>query len=122
MPAASSVADSPAPPAHAPVLAPPRVIATSGTSYPGDAFRLTVRRQDLGTAAVIEGSEGVVAIRAFVLATGDVRSVEVTASSGSAALDRAAVDAVRGWRFAPATRDGAPIDAFVTLRIRYVVR
>jgi periplasmic protein TonB len=46
----------------------------------------------------------------------------VTGSSRSDALDRAAVDAVRGWRFAPATRDGAPIDAYVTLRIRYVVR
>lgn len=119
---ASSNAVAPAPPAAAPVVLPPRVISTPGTSYPGDAFRLTVRRQDLGAAAAVEGSEGVVAIRALVLATGDVRSVEVTASSGSDALDRAAVDAVRGWRFAPATRDGAPIAAYVVLRIRYVVR
>jgi len=93
-----------------------------GMVYPGDAFRLTVRRQDLGAAAVVQGSEGVVAVRALVLSTGEVRTVDVTGSSGSDALDRAAVDAVRGWRFAPATRDGAPIDAYVTLRIRYVVR
>jgi hypothetical protein len=26
------------------------------------------------------------------------------------------------WHFAPATRDGVPIDAYVTLKIRYVVR
>ena len=110
------------PAARAPVLVAPRVIATAGTAYPGDAFRLVVRRHDLGTAAVVEGTEGVVAIRAFVLASGVVRGVEVTASSGSEALDRAAVDAVRAWRFVPATRDGAPIDAYVTLRIRYVVR
>lgn len=91
--------------------------------YPGDAFRLAVRRQDLGAAAaVVEGSEGTVAIRALILSTGDVRSVDVTGSSGSDALDRAAAQAVRGWRFAPATRDGAPIDAYVTLKIRYVVR
>jgi len=90
--------------------------------YPGDAFRLTVRRQDLGAAAVVEGTEGVVGMRALILSTGEVRAVEVTGPSGSNALDRAAVDAVRGWRFAPATRDGAPIDAYVTLRIRYVVR
>jgi len=91
-------------------------------TYPGDAFRLTIRRQDLGAAAVVEGTEGVVAIRALILSTGEVRTVQVTGSSGSDALDRAAVDAVRGWRFSPATRDGAPIDAYVTLRIRYVVR
>lgn len=90
--------------------------------YPGEAFRLTVRRQDLGAAAVIEGTEGTVAIRALILATGEVRGVDVTGSSGSDALDRAAGDAVRGWRFVPATRDGTPIDAYVTLRIRYVVR
>jgi len=81
-----------------------------------------VRRQDLGAAAVIEGTEGTVTLRALVLATGDVRSVDVTGPSGSDVLDRAAADAVRAWRFAPATRDGAPIDAYVTLRIRYVVR
>jgi periplasmic protein TonB len=93
-----------------------------GMVYPGDAFRLTVRREDLGAAAVVQGSEGVVGVRALILSTGEVRAVEVTGSSRSDALDRAAVDAVRGWRFAPATRDGAPIDAYVTLRIRYVVR
>jgi TonB family protein len=107
----------------APVLVPPKVIDASGMLYPGDAFRLTVRREDLGAAAaVIEGTEGTVVIRALVLSTGAVRSADVTDSSGSEALDRAATETVRGWRFAPATRDGAPIDAYVTLRIRYVVR
>lgn len=81
-----------------------------------------MRRQDLGAAAVIEGTEGTVTLRALVLATGDVRSVDVTGPSGSDVLDRAAAETVRAWRFAPATRDGAPIDAYVTLRIRYVVR
>lgn len=104
------------------MVLPPKVVATAGTAYPGDAFRLTVRRAELGASAVIEGTEGTVAIRALILATGEVRAVEMTESSGSDALDRAAVEAVRGWRFAPATRDGAPIDAYVTLRIRYVVR
>jgi periplasmic protein TonB len=101
---------------------PPRVISSGAAVYPDDAFGLTVRREDLGAAAVVEGSEGIVAIRALVLANGSVQSVEVTASSGSDPLDRAAAQAVRSFRFAPATRDGTPIDAYVTLRIRYVVR
>jgi TonB family protein len=105
------------------VLVAPKVVATSGTLYPGEAFRLTVRREDLGAAAaVVEGTEGTVTIRALVLSTGEVRSVDVTRSSGSDVLDHAAAQSVRGWQFAPATRDGAPIDAYVTLRIRYVVR
>jgi len=90
--------------------------------YPGGAFRLTVRREDLGAAAVIEGTEGIVTLRALVLATGEVRTVDVTVPSGSDVLDRAAAETVRAWHFAPATRDGVPIDAYVTLRIRYVVR
>jgi periplasmic protein TonB len=107
---------------RAPVLVPPRVVAVRGAVYPGDAFRLTVRRVDLGAAAVVEGSEGTVGIRALVLASGDVQRVEVTMSSGSDALDRAAAQAVRSFQFAPATRDGTPIDAYVTLKLRYVVR
>lgn len=90
--------------------------------YPGDAFRLTVRREDLGTALVVEGAEGTVALRALVTAEGAVRSVDVVGSSGSPVLDQAAARAVERWRFAPATRDGVPIDAYVVLRVRYLVR
>jgi protein TonB len=107
---------------RAAVLVAPRVVAVRGAVYPGDAFRLTVRREDLGAAAVVEGSEGTVGIRALVLASGDVEQVEVTISSGSEALDRAAAQAVRSFQFTPATRDGTPIDAYVTLKLRYVVR
>ncbi len=103
-------------------MVPPSVITSAGTEYPADGFRLTVRRQDLGTALAVEGAEGTVGLRALVQIDGTAANVEVTASSGSSALDRAAVEAVRRWRFVPATRDGAPIDAYVTLRIRYVVR
>jgi protein TonB len=91
--------------------------------YPGGALSLTLKRQDLGAGALaVAAPEGVVQLRALVQADGSVRSVEVLVSSGSSALDRAASDAVRQWQFAPAARDGTPIDAYVTLRIRYVVR
>jgi periplasmic protein TonB len=111
--------DAPAP--H-PRITPPRVIATAGMDYPGSGFHLTVRRQDLGSTLVVEGTEGTVSLRALVAADGTVSSVDVAASSGSAVLDRAAAEAVRSWQFAPATRDGAAIEAYVVLRIRYVVR
>lgn len=107
---------------HVPRLIPPKVITSAGAEYPVDAFRLTVRRQDLGPLLAFDGAEGTVGVRALVLADGTVGKIEVSISSGSAALDRAAAEAVRGWRFLPATRDGDPIDAYVTVKIRYVVR
>jgi TonB family protein len=93
-----------------------------GMDYPGDAFRLAVRRQDLGSSLAVQDTEGTVALRAFVAADGTVRSVVVVTSSGSDVLDRAAARAVQRWRFAPATRDGTPIDAYVVVKVRYVVR
>lgn len=90
--------------------------------YPGEALQLQVKRQDLGAALTVVAPDGVVQLRALVLADGTVRSVDVVGSSGSSALDRAAADALRRWQFSPATRDGTPIDAYVTLKVRYVVR
>jgi TonB family protein len=103
-------------------LVPPRVITLAGTDYPGEAFRVTVARQDLGSNLVVQGPEGSVRVRALVRADGLLGSVEVAVSSGSAILDRAATEAVRRWVFAPATRNGVPLDAYVTFTIRYVVR
>lgn len=103
-------------------LVPPRVITSAGTDYPVEAFRLTVRRQELGSNLVIQGTEGSVRVQALVRADGVPDAVEVAASSGSAILDRAATEAVRRWVFAPATRNGVPVDAYVTFTIRYVVR
>jgi len=116
-----TAAARPAPPVP-PVVTAPRVIFTGEMVYPGDAFHLTLRRQDLGAALALVGTEGTVGVRALILADGTVSGVEVLRSSGSPVLDRAAADAVRRWQFAPATRDGAPIDAYVTLSVRYVVR
>ncbi len=101
---------------------PPRVIDTAGIEYPGEAFHLTVRRQDLGPELAVEGAEGTVVLRVLVSADGIARSVDVAVSSGSLVLDQAAAAAVRRWRFTPATRNDVPIDAYAVLRIRYIVR
>ncbi len=94
----------------------------AGIDYPGEAFHLVARRQDLGSGLQVVGAEGTVSLRALVRADGAVRDVEVVSSSGSEVLDRTAVETVLRWHFAPATRDGVPIDAYVTLKIRYMVR
>jgi TonB family protein len=46
---------------------------------------------------------------AFASLFGGVLEVQVRQSSGSAALDRAASEGVRKWRFRPATVDGQPV-------------
>jgi TonB family protein len=65
------------------------------------------------------GIEGVVEVRAEVDAAGAVASAVVDASSGCEALDRAAVDAVLGWRFEPALLAGAPVPDTVLVRVRF---
>ncbi|MBI3975786.1 MAG: TonB family protein [Armatimonadetes bacterium] len=52
-------------------------------------------------------------VRLLIRAGGTVASVEVLVSSGDAALDEAARQGLLRWRFAPATRDGTPIDAYL---------
>jgi TonB family protein len=39
--------------------------------------------------------------------------------SGARELDRAAVEAVRRWRFAPATRGGQPVEGSVQVPITF---
>jgi periplasmic protein TonB len=64
-----------------------------------------------------DGVEGTVKLRVLVTAAGAPGRVELEASSGSAALDRAAEDAVRSWRFVPARRGAAAIDAWVVVPV-----
>lgn len=55
-------------------------------------------------AARRNGEEGTVLLRVLVTVDGAAARVELDRSSGSALLDSAAQDAVRGWRFVPARR------------------
>lgn len=59
------------------------------------------------------GVEGTVRLRVSVDAAGEVTAAAVADSSGSAALDAAALEAVRGWRFHPATEGGVPVATVV---------
>lgn len=66
--------------------------------------------------------EGIVGCVLRVRADGTVESVEVRASSGSARLDRAAVDALERWRFTPATHRGAAVASLVDQDVRFHLR
>jgi periplasmic protein TonB len=65
------------------------------------------------------GIEGKVRIRILVGEDGRPQEVSIAKSSGEAALDQSAMDAVRKWRFDPARRDGVPIRAWVIVPIGF---
>ena len=61
------------------------------------------------------GIEGAVFIDARIGAGGEARELKLATSSGDDALDSAAMDAVRGWRFVPARRGEQAVEAWVRI-------
>lgn len=74
------------------------------------------------SSAMRNGDQGTVMVRVEVGADGVPTSVEVAERSGSRDLDRAALTAVRQWRFQPAQRDGQPVPGAVTVPIDFKMR
>jgi len=95
----------PPPPSLPEVRARPVPGACAAPQYPSRERRL--------------GVEGVVEILVRVAADGAVESAEVETSSGSDALDGAALAAVRGWRFEPAVSAGVAVPDAVVQRVRF---
>jgi len=60
---------------------------------------------------------------AVVLATdGTVANVSIARSSGSERLDKAALQAVRKWRWSPTIRNGAPVMVQGTVDIPFILK
>jgi protein TonB len=68
-------------------------------------------------AARRSGEEGTVTLRVLVSADGLPKRVALERSSGSSALDLAALQGVQQWRFVPARRDGEAREAEVLVPI-----
>jgi protein TonB len=88
--------------------APP--VALDGVRNRGPSFPEASRRR---------GEEGVVRVELFVDPTGRVADVRILESSGFSALDAAAVQAVREWRFRPAQRAGLPVAGSITTAVHF---
>lgn len=61
------------------------------------------------------GATGTVTVEARVGPAGEAREVKLAHSAGDAALDGAALEAVRGWRFIPARRGDLAVEAWVRI-------
>jgi protein TonB len=100
---------SPARPGYQPVIAEPGVDARAPLSQP-----------PYPPAAIRDGIEGNLALEVLVGSDGRVRDARVLRSSGSALLDRSAIDeARRHWKLRPATRDGVPFEKWYTLKVTF---
>ena len=70
-------------------------------------------------AALRNGESGTVMLRVTVGPDGVPYGIAVARSSGSRILDRAAMGAVKSWRFNPAMRNGQPVPATVQIPVSY---
>ncbi|MBI2364220.1 MAG: energy transducer TonB [Deltaproteobacteria bacterium] len=66
-----------------------------------------------------DGKEGRVLLRVLVNEEGRSASVEVNRSSGIEALDQAAVEAIKRWRFSPARLGDRPVESWVRIPIDF---
>jgi periplasmic protein TonB len=99
---------SPAAPIHLdPSIVPPVLVSRLEPDYPE-----SMRRGRM---------EGVVILEAVITASGEVDDVHVLKSAG-AVLDRAASDAVRRWRYRPATLNGRAVSVYLTVTVTYGLR
>lgn len=92
----------------APLIPPRPLTAAAGNRAP--AYPESARRRR---------ESGRVMLRVAVSAEGRATEVAVAESSGSAILDAAAADAVRGWRFVPATRGGLTVAGVAEVPVRF---
>jgi TonB family protein len=67
------------------------------------------------------GIEGDVTLQIVVRRDGSISDVRVVRSLG-AGLDEKAVEAVRQWKFGPATRQGQPVDVLVNVSVAFTLR
>jgi protein TonB len=83
----------------------PQPIQMPAPPYPPEALR--------------NGESGTVLLRVHVGPDGVPYAVDLVQSSRSRALDRAAADAVRRWRFRPAMRGGQPVAGEIQVPIAF---
>lgn len=66
--------------------------------------------------------EGIVVLSVLLSTDGRVADVSITKSSGFARLDRAALDAVRDWRWSPLMRDGNAVMVRGVVTIPFILQ
>lgn len=66
-----------------------------------------------------KGKEGRVLLRVLIDKEGKSKTVEISGTSGSQTLDRAAAEAVKFWRFSPARDGDNPVETWVRVPVDF---
>ena len=122
--AAPAAAPAPAPaatPSSGPPPAAESVMPASSRSTDADykAAYLNNPRPAYPLFAFRQGAQGQVLLLVEVLTDGRAGRIDLEKSSGHAALDAAAINAVRAWRFTPARKDGLLATQTVSIPIQF---
>ncbi len=62
---------------------------------------------------------GMVVLELHIDETGQVAQIDLVESSGSAALDRVTIEALRKWKYRPAIHNGRPVPSIRVQRVEY---
>jgi protein TonB len=91
-----------------------------GRSTPPEALDTSRnRRPNYPDASRRRGEEGVVRVELLIDPTGRVADVRILESSGFSALDAAALQTLREWRFRPAQRGSLPVAGSITTAVHF---
>ena len=117
MPPTETVPPPTLPPPHEPAGGVYAAVPPGGTQ-PEEIDRVIPRYPAAARAA---GTAGAVVIRGIVRTDGRIDNVEIIKDLPNG-LGDAALDAVRRWRFRPATFRGEPIDVYYTVTVNFRLR
>jgi protein TonB len=112
-----AVAPQPAPPPQPVPVAASAVESVVGASF--DADYLHNPAPSYPYASRRNGEQGRSELEVLVSTEGLARTVRLHKSSGFPALDEAAIEAVRRWRFVPARRGGEVIEDWVLVPVAF---
>lgn len=121
-PPAAPAPPAPAPPVQAGAPAPPDAGGESAAALLAAAIPASVGRKVdpvVPREARLNRWQGTVVLAVTVSPEGVPALVEVLRSSGHALLDRAAIEAMWQWRFAPARRGGVPVAERIAIPITF---
>ncbi len=97
---------------------PPVPVFASATRDPKFAGNFQPQYPAIMAAREIEGS---VRIKILIGSNGRVREAIIVQATDPAFADATVKQALKAWRFIPATRDGAPVEEWQTLSVRFAI-
>lgn len=109
-------------PAPVPVPSPPPPREPGSPPWTGDSsvpVPLSRPAPRYPREALSRNIGGTVRVQVVVSPDGSVERMEMAQSSGDRYLDRAAMEAVRRWRFIPAMRNGQPVTGTVVVPLEF---